>query len=107
VRPRHIPTRRLILAHLERPFADLNVRPGAPSRHESRGQRRVEKIYRDRIIDDAAQPGRVIAHLSAPQFWSCHAYISVRRSPKPLIVTPSLMRHGNSLMALGLNNHKF
>jgi hypothetical protein len=51
-----IPLHRPILAHLERPIADLDVRPGTPSRHESRGQR--QEVDRDRIIDNPAQPGR-------------------------------------------------
>jgi hypothetical protein len=58
VRPRHIPSRRLISSHSERPFADFDARPGAPSRQESRSQRGVEEIDRDRIVDNAGQPGR-------------------------------------------------
>ena len=52
------PSRRRILAHAERPFAHLNLRPGAPSRYESRGRGGVEKVDRDRIVDDSAQAGR-------------------------------------------------
>jgi hypothetical protein len=29
----------------------------APSRHEGRGQRGVDKVERDRVIDDSAQAG--------------------------------------------------
>jgi hypothetical protein len=89
--------RQLILAHSERPITDFDLRPSAPSPYKSRGQRRVEEIDRDRIVGDAAQLGRVIAQLSAPQFWSCHACILVRRSPKPPIGMPSLIRHGTAL----------
>lgn len=58
VRPSHISSHWPIFPHLERSFGDFEVRPGAPSRYESRGQRRLEKIDRDRIVDDDAQPSR-------------------------------------------------
>jgi hypothetical protein len=51
----------MILVDLKSSFADLDLRPGAPARNESRRRRGVEEIDRDRIVDDTAQSGGVIA----------------------------------------------
>jgi hypothetical protein len=55
----------------ETPVADLDLRSGAPAGHESCGRRGVEEIDRDRIVDDAAQPGwRHCPAIGGVDLWS-------------------------------------
>jgi len=50
---RQPPADGLILAHPKGPVGRLDLRPGAPPRDEGARQRGIEKVDRDRIIDDA------------------------------------------------------
>ena len=51
------PRRRLVVAHTEYAVLGLNSRPGAPAGDEGAGERGLEEIDRDSIVQHAAHPG--------------------------------------------------